>query len=145
MHKPMRLFSSVLPTPATSFVWLVSFGLIASAAMPSTIWSQGATTPAAQSAAQSVVADSVIEACYVGTTGAVYLIKEQGLKTYCATQRHVALSWRTSGGPMGPIGPAGPMGPAGVAGPAGAAGPAGPSGAAGANGADGATGAQGPI
>src|SRR6266576_3878440 len=102
MHKPMRLFYPVLQTRATLLVSLVAFGLTASAAIPRPIWSQGATTPPAQGAAQSVVVDSVIEACYVGTTGAVYLIKEQGLKTYCATQRHVPLSWRTSGGPIGP-------------------------------------------
>src|SRR5947207_2256752 len=162
----MRLFYSMLQTRAASFVSFVAVGLIASAAMPRTAWSQGATTPPAENTAQAqtVLADSIIEACYVVSTGVVYLIKEPGLKTYCATQRHVHLSWRTSGagipGPIGPIGPAGLIGPAGATGvagangadgaigpqgPAGPIGPIGPVGPAGANGAAGAVGPQGPI
>src|SRR6185437_15187928 len=113
MLKPKRLSYSALRTRATLPVFSVTVGLIASVAMPRPVWSQGATTPPAQGAAQSSVADSIIEACYVATTGAVYLIKEQGLKTYCATQRHIYLSWRTTGGPIGPIGPIGPAGPIG--------------------------------
>jgi len=132
----MRLVDSVSWARAASFVSFVAVVLIGSTATPRTTWSQGVTKPPAESVVQSVLADSVVEACYVTTTGVVYLIKEPKLKAYCATQRHVYLSWRTSGGPPGPIGPIGPAGPIGLAGA---------SGPAGANGANGAIGPQGPA
>jgi hypothetical protein len=79
----MRAFS-VLLTRATSSLPFVGLGLIAVAAMPGSALSQGGPPPAAPSAAVSAAPDSLIEACYVATTGAVYLINEPGLKTYCA-------------------------------------------------------------
>ena len=63
MNKPMRLIYSVLQTRAALLVSLVAFGLIASAATPRPIWSQGARIPVPQSPAQTIVTDSVIEAC----------------------------------------------------------------------------------
>src|SRR5688572_30200587 len=131
----MRLFNSGVQTRAASFLSFVAFAIMAVAALPGRAWSQGGTPPqSAESVTQSALADSLIEACYVVTTGVVYLVKEPGLKAYCATQRHIFFSWSTSGGGVpGPIGPQGPPGAPGA------------TGAAGANGADGATGAPGPI
>src|SRR4030088_1443046 len=124
MDSPMRLFNSVILTRATSSLSFVGFGVIALSALPGEAWSQGGTPPTVQSAAQSVAADSLIEACYVASTGVVYLIKAPGLKAYCATQRHVYLSWRISGagvpGPIGAVGPAGAVGAPGAVGAAGA-------------------------
>src|SRR6266516_8160462 len=142
----MRPFNADMRTRAPWFVSLAACGMIAVAALPGKAWSQGGTTPpqSAESVTQSAMADSIIEACYVTTTGVVYLLKEPGLKAQCATQRHVPFSWRTSGGAPGPIGPQGPAGATGPVGPAGSVGPAGAAGATGAAGANGADGATGP-
>jgi len=92
-----RLFNEDARTRARWFVSLVACAMIAAAALPVAALSQGPSTPprSAKTAAQSALADSVVEACYVATTGVVYLVKEPGLKAQCATQRHV----RTRGTP----------------------------------------------
>ena len=87
-------------------------------------------------------------------------MNRETLRSFCATERRVALFLSTltlaacGGGPEGPAGPQGPPGPSGVmgapgaAGPvgeAGAPGPAGPAGPAGPMGAAGGSGAQGPA
>src|SRR5450759_4977408 len=89
MYKmPMRLFNSGIKALATSRLsFVVALGLMAIAALPGKASSQGGAPPVSRRA----VTDSLIEACFVPTTGAVYLIKEPGLKAYCAAQRHIYL------------------------------------------------------
>ncbi|HMI49720.1 MAG TPA: hypothetical protein VK481_13685, partial [Gemmatimonadaceae bacterium] len=105
-----------MPTRATSSLSLLVFGAIALAALPVKTWSQGGPPPPAQSV--SAATDSLVEVCYVASSGVVYLIKAPGLRAFCATQRHVYLSWRISGGPVGPAGAVGAVGAAGPIGPA---------------------------
>ena len=117
----MRLFNSGYQTRSTSLLSFVALGLMAIAALPGKAWSQGGTPPMAR---RAVVADSLIEACYVPTTGVVYLIKEPGLKAYCAAQHHIYFSWRSSGeaGPSGLAGATGITGATGATGITGATG-----------------------
>ncbi|HMG12157.1 MAG TPA: hypothetical protein VK571_03205, partial [Gemmatimonadaceae bacterium] len=100
MHKPMRLFNSVLHARATSSLLLAASGFVVMAALPGKILSQGVTLPPAQAVAQSAAdgwtpppparavaqsaaPDTLIEACYVASTGVVYLIKAPGLRAFC--------------------------------------------------------------
>jgi hypothetical protein len=90
-------FSTSLQFHTTSFVSLVAAGLIAMAAMPGRAWAQ-ATTPATPTTANTI-ASGLIEACYIPTTGAVYLIKEPSLKALCTSQKHIPFSWSQAGRP----------------------------------------------
>lgn len=74
----------------------------------------GASLRAAEtpSAAPRVVQGDTLKACFVPTTGVVYLIGRTGLPAACAAATHVEFSWSTQGeaGPPGPVGPEGPPG-----------------------------------
>ncbi|HRQ78576.1 MAG TPA: hypothetical protein PLY94_08240, partial [Gemmatimonadaceae bacterium] len=67
------------------------------------------------SATLLVASNDTLKACFVPTTGVVYLVGQPGLPTACVSPVHVALSWNARGpqGPQGEIGPQGPAGPAG--------------------------------
>lgn len=61
-------------------------------------------------------------ACYIPSSGTVYMIKEPGTPTNCNSNAHVKFTWSTSGA-TGPQGPQGPQGQTGATGPTGASGP----------------------
>ena len=72
--------------------------------------------------------DTLIEACYVVRSGAVYRIKVPDAPTACG-KKDVYFAWSPTGGATGSTGPTGATGPTGPTGETGATGPPGTSGA----------------
>ncbi len=138
-----------LPTSRSGFSYSVVAGLMSLALLAPS-----------RAAAQTV--PDVIQACYIGGTGVIYLIGGADLPQTCIRPEHVLLQWNGEGqvgpagpvgpqgvegavGETGPVGPVGPIGPAGPVGPEGPLGPEGPIGPAGPIGPEGPTGSIGPV
>lgn len=96
-------------------------------------------------------ADGAVRACFVPSSGTLYIIGEAGAPSSCRSTAHLAVTWTLVGPPgiAGPVGAVGDSGATGDAGPTGAPGPQGtaigPAGAAGPPGPTGATGPRGPT
>lgn len=116
--------------------WL---GLVASFALAAC---DGETKAAAQAAPPAEVAQALggqeLHAC-VDRGGQVRMVEP----AEACRRREERVTWRTDGGPQGPVGPQGEPGPAGPAGSQGEPGPAGPQGEPGEPGPQGAPGPQG--
>jgi hypothetical protein len=67
---------------------------------------------------QGTTAPQTIQACFVESSGTVYIVGQPLTPKTCTKQNHHLLTWSSAGqaGPQGPAGPAGPQGPAGPSG-----------------------------